>query len=87
MVNKFLVVENGQQLSSSPSYVQVMGDFDFYVKMEIKRNANTTSSSIDFSCFSKADRRIAIAAKFHWMRDSPKGIFYLLKYRKNGYSA
>ena len=65
-MSRYCVVENDKRLAGVPEYISVSGSFNFYVCIEIKRKPGTTNSSISVTCFTKEDRRIAIASKFKW---------------------
>lgn len=67
-MGKFCVIENDTRLSGIPKYISITGNFNCYVSVELKRKPGTTNSSITINCFTKEDRKIAIAAKLKWFQ-------------------
>lgn len=65
-MSNFCVIENGQVSGSFQSYVQVTGNYNYFVCVDIQRKAGTTNSSIAITTFSRADRSIAIGSKCKW---------------------
>lgn len=69
-MSNYCVLDNGERLSGNPPYIKVHGNFNYYVCIDLKRKPGTTNSSITIDCFSKEDRRIAIASKYKWFQTS-----------------
>ena len=67
-MQNFCVIENGQLANTFQHYVEVSGSFNYFLCIEIKRKPGTTNSSIALTPFSRADRNIAIAAKYRWLQ-------------------
>lgn len=72
-MSAFCVFENGKLSSKFQDYLQVTGNYNFFVVVEISRQPGTTNSTVVVTPFTKADRKKKVNAEVCWSQVSAAG--------------
>ena len=74
-MNKRIVKVNGKKKKVRDlEYLNVEGEFNWFVDVEIKGDPGTLDSSIMITCYSKSNKKVVIANSYEWIRKGERGI-------------
>lgn len=62
----FSYFENGQHVKIVPEYLEVGGEFNYHVQVQLKGRPSTTNSSMSVACFTQDDKTCPVDCIFRW---------------------